>query len=127
MGPSRRRRPWRRRGLSRNLASASGAAQSELSATPVRGSGPANPHAPKGGTCPYGNGSRGRRSAAGLSYCTVSCRTVPYRAVPRHAGPPSPADPQEDARGTFVFIPAHRRHFVLKKQRLLSRRRGTLR
>lgn len=126
MGPPRRRRPRRRRrGLSRNLASAPDAAQSALSATPGWGSGPANPHAPKGGTCPYGNGSRGRWSAAGLSQRTVSCWTVLYRTVPCRAVPGH--RPPEKARGTPLFIPAHRRHFALKKQWLLSRRTWTLR
>lgn len=99
--------PVRRPRRSRNLASASGTAQSEPSATHGWGSGPANPHASRGGTCPHDNGTgaagvpRGCRAAPyrGVPYHTIPCQAV-HRAAVGLAAVPSPADPWEDARGT---------------------------
>lgn len=54
--------------LSRYHVAASGAVQSERSATPGRGSGLANRRAPGGGICPHGNESPGRQNATGLSH-----------------------------------------------------------
>ncbi|XP_021257804.1 uncharacterized protein LOC110401249 [Numida meleagris] len=59
---------WERPALSRYHAAACGAAQSEPSATPGRGSGLANHCAPGGGICPHGNDSPGRWNATGLPH-----------------------------------------------------------
>ncbi|XP_064309336.1 collagen, type I, alpha 1a-like [Phalacrocorax carbo] len=54
-------------------------------------------------------------------------RTVPSRPVSCRPVVPSPADPHQDTGGTPPSAPARRRHLALKKQRFLTRRRGTAR